>query len=761
MAKDDILKDAKEAFSLAESHESENRATAEADIRFARLEEQWPAEVETQRRLEGRPTLKVNKLPAFIRQVVNDQRQNKPSIKVHPADSGADKETAEVYDGLIRNIQYASNADVAYDTATECAVSCGFGYFRIVTEHAHEDTFDLDISIERVANPFSIYGDPHSTAADSSDWNSAFVVDVMSKDAFKSQYPGAQATDWGSDTWADMEEPWLEDEQVMVAEWWTREQYEKEVLKLADGTVLAAEALETEPQLAEIKALVAAGILPVVQSRKAKCWRTKQTILNGAEVLAETPWPGQFIPIVPVYGDEINLKGKRYFRSLIHPALDAQRYFNAWRSISMELAALSPRVPYIGPKGAFTSDPGWMTANRVNHPFLEYDNVPGAPPPQRQPLDVGPAAGAMQEALNASDDMKAIMGIYDASLGARSNETSGRAILARQREGDVSTFHFIDNMSRAIRHAGRILIDLIPKIYTNERIIRVLGEDATPRTIPLGQPVPLTNPKGQPQTDENGQPKVKVYDLAAGKYDLTVTTGPSFTTRREEAAMQMTEMIRALPASAPVLGKHLAKNLDWPGADEIAEELEQMMKPPELPPELQEQIQKGAEELQAVKAENEQIKADRSLDAAKMQMDAELARLKAEVEQQKLALEQQKLALEAARMRMDAQTQAQELQFRQEEVQRTSAEREQDRKDKGLPEGHQIIEIAQQVAPILTTLNEVSGAMQQVSAAVSQLAADAAAPVEIVRKNGKAVGIQKGGKVRQVVRDNGQITGLQ
>jgi len=678
---DDILKDAKEEFSLVEDHESDNRTAAEDDIRFARLEEQWLADIKTQRQKEGRPTLTINKLPAFIRQVVNDSRQNKPQIKVHPQDSGADKETAKVYDGLIRNIQYASNADVAYDTATESAVSGGFGYFRIITEHAYEDTFDLDILIERVGNPFSIYGDPHSTAADSSDWNSAFVVDMQSKAAFERQYPGATQVNWGGADWTDMEAPWLEDEQVMVAEWWTREQYEKEILKLADGTIVSVEDLEKAPQLAEIRFKIGAGYLKIVQQRKAKCWRVKQTILNGAEVLAENPWPGQFIPIVPVYGEEINLKGRRYFRSLIHPAIDAQRMFNVWRSTSMELAALSPRVPFIGPKGAFKSDPNWANANRASIPHLEYD---GQVAPQRQPLDVGPAAGALQEALNASDDMKAVIGLYDASLGARSNETSGRAIMARQREGDVSTFHFIDNMARAIRHAGRILIDLIPKIYTQDRIIRVLGEDQQAENIPLGKPTPLKDNKGQPQMQPNpetGQmePMTKVYDLSAGKYDLTVTTGPSFTTRREEAAFQMTEMIRALPASAPVLGKHLAKNLDWPGADEIAEDLEALAPKPGggIPPEVQEAIQKGMEELKAKTAELEQLKADKSLEAAKMQgeqqrqqadaaISASKAQSDAQLNAQKISLERmkaeaeaqansEKMALEAEKLRLEQQ----------------------------------------------------------------------------------------------------------
>lgn len=652
---DDILRAAKDAFRLAEEAEDDNRREAEDDIRFARLGEQWPAKVVEERQKEGRPALTINKLPAFIRQVVNDARQNKPSIKVHPVDSNADKATAEIYDGLIRNIETTSSADVAYDTATESAVTGGFGYFRIGLDYAFEDTFDLDIKIERIGNPFSVYGDPHSTAADSSDWNSAFIVEMMSKDAFKRAYPKATQTNWDGDDWQDMATPWLEDEQVMVAEWWVREEYEKEVLLFADGSVFSLDELKRQP---ELFAAYQAKALQPVQTRTAKCHRVVQHILTGAEVLATNPWPGQFIPIVPVYGDEINVKGKRYFRSLINPAKDSQRYFNAWRSTSMELAALSPRVPFIGPKGFAKSDPNWSLANRANIPYLEYDVVPGmAAGPARQPIDVGPAAGALQEALNASDDMKAIMGLYDASLGARSNETSGRAIMARQREGDVSTFHFQDNMTRAVRHGGRIVVDLIPKVYTKDRIVRVLGEDGKVATVPLGQPQPVMGPDGQPQMQENPEtgavePVTRVYDLAAGKYDLSVKAGPSFTTRREEAAVQMTEMIRAFPQSAIVVGPELAKNLDWPGADKIAERLEQMAPKPNggIPPEVQKQIADGLEELKQTKAENDSLKADKSLEAVKMQHEQQQASLDHELAMQKLALEARKMSLEEQKL---------------------------------------------------------------------------------------------------------------
>jgi hypothetical protein len=335
----------------------------------------------------------------------------------------------------------------------------------------------------------------------------------------------------------------------------------------------------------------------------------------------------------------VDVEGKRQFRSLIREAKDAQRNFNYWRTMATEMIALAPKVPFIGVEGAFDSDMAkWATANTHSHAFITHKR--GTEAPQRQPFASMPAA-ELQLALSASDDMKAVMGIYDASLGARSNETSGRAIMARQREGDVATFHFQDNMARAIRHAGRILIDLIPHVYDRERIIRTIGEDGTQKAVPLKQETPVMDNNGKPVMGEDGVPMTRIYDLAAGKYDLTVATGPSFTTRREEAAAQMTEMVRAFPDAAPVIGDLIAKNLDWPGADEIAERLKainpalQAQNNGGIPPEMQQQIQEGMMRLQQLEQENAALKADKSVEMEKIAVD----RMKTQVEAMKVQTE--------------------------------------------------------------------------------------------------------------------------
>lgn len=616
LSDEDILEEAREAFQLAADAEAENRREALDDLRFARLGEQWPERVRRERDLEGRPCLTINRLPAFIRQVVNDARQNKPAIMVHPVDSAGDPETAEVFNGLIRHIEQSSDAEVAYDTALDFAVTCGLGYFRINTRWAPNDTFNQDLAVERVANPFSIYGDPDSTAADSSDWNTAFVVDSLPRAAFEARWKGADAVDWAGDRDGGAVSAGREAaDRVAVAEFWRRERVTRSILALSDGQVVEAEVYAAQKAMFD-----ALGVTVVGRPREVGSHRVTQRILSGAQVLETVDWAGRFIPIVPVYGEELMIDGRRRLRSLVRDAKDPQRMFNYWRTTSTELVALAPKAPFIGRKGAFETDAEkWATANVQSHAYIEYD---GPEPPMRQGF-AGVPAGALQEAMNASDDMKSIMGLYDASLGARSNETSGRAIMARQREGDTSTFHYIDNLTRAIRHAGRILLDLIPKVYGTARVVRVLGPDGTAQSVGVGQ--------GAGQGAQSGagplRAVARIYDLSAGTYDLTVRSGPSFTSRREEAATQMIELIRAYPAAAPLLGDLLARNLDWPGADEIAQRLSALL-PRQLKgasPEAQQaqaQMAQLGQALAAAKAEIAALKQDRAHEARKLEIEA-------------------------------------------------------------------------------------------------------------------------------------------
>lgn len=643
MSDADILRSAKDAFKRCEANEVDNRKTAREDIEFARLSKQWPDGIKQQREREGRPCLTINKVAPVIRQVVNDARQNRPSISVKPADSKSDPETAELLTGLIRGIEHASNADVAYDTAIDQAVSGGFGYWRVDLAYANDisadadlaglgaEAFEQDICIKRIPNQFSVYGDPDSMGADSADWNCCFVVERMPKADFKRRYKDANQSGWDAADWATTGTSWIDDEQITVAEYWKREQVKKLIVgvQMPDASAVVMDWADWQKQEAM---LTAEGAQVIAQPRAISAYKVTQYVITAVEVLETNLWLGSYIPIIPVYGDEVILGDKRYLRSLITDAKDPNRMFNYWRTVSTETLALAPRAPFIGPKGSFETDKAkWATANTVSHAYIEYDDK--GTKPDRNPFS-GANIGAIQEALNASDDIKAVTGLFDASMGAKSNETSGKAIMARQREGDISTFHFIDNLTRSIRHTGRVIIDLIPKVYSTPRILRILGEDGKAEMRQVNQPMPELSDAAE---------TAKVYDITVGRYDVVVQAGPSFTSRREEAATQMIELVRAFPDAAPIIGDLLAKNLDWPGADEIAKRLEKMLPPGirddeqgGLPPELQMQVQQMAEAIDVLK---------------QRLMEAEG---KTGLEQQKLAIEQYKAETDRMQAMMPA-----------------------------------------------------------------------------------------------------------
>lgn len=622
---DDLHAEGIKIYEYAVERDSHNRERYAADIRFARLNEQWPEEIRTKREQDGRPCLTLNKLKSFIRQVVNDARQNKPAIKYLPVGDGADEWTAKVRNGLVRNIENTSNADVAYDTAIDNAVSGNVGYLRVVTDYASEDVFEQDIRIERVADSLSVVPDAYALDADSANWMDAFITDDYSIESFKAKWPKADTSSFEGDQ-RGMATGWLGDGVVRVAEWWKRREEPATLILLSDGSVMFEEQYLNAMDLLEVQGIT------IVDERETRTMKVTQHIMNGCEILETKKWAGKYIPIIPVYGEEVVIDGKRYLFSMHHDAHDAQQSYNFWRTNAAEIAGNAPRAPFVGPTGAFASDPNWHTANSANHAYLEYD---GEIPPQRMPFN-GPDAASMQEAMNASDDIKSILGLFDASLGAQSNETSGRAILARQREGDTSTFNFTDNLSRAIRHAGRVIDDMIPKIYTTKRIIRLLEEDGSTKEVKVNQPTePLPEELKAKAEMEAGI--TRVYDLTSGKYDVTCESGPSYATKRQESAESMIEFIQAVPGAGQIIGPRLAKALDWEGAAEIAEDLKALL-PPQLQgqnPQLmqaQQQMQQMQGVIQQLQQQLADAARDKELESRKLDIDghkADTDRLKA------------------------------------------------------------------------------------------------------------------------------------
>lgn len=631
-----LFDEAMELYDVSMSADSINRENQREDIRFIKMREQWPEEVRRARMEQGRPCLTIDQLGPVVRQVVNDCRLNKPEIKVRPVDSHGDPKTAEIIGGLIKNIEYTSNADVAYDTAVDYAVSSSRGYMRVVSDYATDDAFEKDLLIKPVADPLTIIPDVYSTAADSSDWNYAFVLERVTRAEYRKRYKGKDVVDW--DTLSSLSNDWFGDECAMIAEFWKREEVPAWVAMLSNGET---QKFDEEPSEGDV---IEEGVplldqmggpvvdptngeiawqeepVTVMAVRETRTYKVQQHILSGKEVLETNDWPGHYIPIIPVYGEDFFYEGRRYFVSLVRPAMDAQRMKNYWRSTSTELVALAPRAPWVGNESAFTGEDAakWETANSENHAFLSVPD--GTQLPQRQTSPTIPA-GALQEAANATDDIKTITGVYDASLGARSNETSGRAIMARQREGDVSTFNFIDNLSRGIRHLGRVITDLIPAFYSVDRMIRIINPDGTPETVKITTPEQMQ--EYEAKVAQSVEQMEQVYSLGVGKYDVAVESGPAFTTQRAEANEFFVNLIQAVPQYADIIAPFALKTFDAPGVTELVKEIEERMA------QVQEQQAQGAQpspedqiKLQEAQQKAQQAQADNAIKQEELRVKA-------------------------------------------------------------------------------------------------------------------------------------------
>lgn len=566
MASDeDTLKEALELFKQSDEQSSENRKNAVDDIKFSRLGEQWDENIKKQRQEDSRPCLTINRLPSFIRQVVNDARMQKPSIEVKPADATTDLETAQVIDGLIRHIQRHSNADIAYDTALDNAVTCGFGFFRISIDYTYENSFDLEARIDRIANPLSVYWDTDTVRFDAKDWNYCFISDIISQEEYKTKYKQKDAVNFSGDT-RDGVSNWIASEnKVRIAEYWKKEFYDRKLLMLSDGKTIFQDILDKDEN---IKLYLETLGINIINERLVNCSKVKRYVIDGKNILENEDWAGKTIPICPVWGEEVIVEGNRTLRSLIRDAKDPQIMFNFWRSATTELVALAPKAPWIVPKGGIRQEDRnkWENSNSKNFAYLEYDPAAGAMP-TRQPFS-GVPAGALQESLNASDDMKAITGIYDASLGARGNETSGKAIRERKIQSSVSNFHFVDNLNRAIQYCGECLVDIIPSVYSQRSAIRILGEDMKEKIVRIGK-----------KDDNIIEGKEVLFDLSVGNYDVEVKSGSSYTTQREETRETLIEIMRTVPNSSQIIGDVLMENMDFVGADKVARRLKAMLPP--------------------------------------------------------------------------------------------------------------------------------------------------------------------------------------
>jgi hypothetical protein len=582
----DILATARARLDLAVSALAESREDEIDDLRFYAGSPdnhwQWPADVLATRgavqgqTINARPCLTINKLPQHVRQVTNDQRQNRPGAKVIPVDDNADVEVADIFNGMIRHIEYISDADVAYDTACENQVSYGEGYLRLLTEYCEDNTFDQDIKIGRVRNSFSVYMDPTIQDPTGADAKWCFVTEDVTKAEFERMYPDAspittlQSLGVGDQSISN----WLNEDTIRIADYYYID-FDRTTLNLYPGNATAFEGTPEDKQLRAIYG-------KPKKSRESDRPKVKYCKINGYEILEEREWAGKYIPVIRIVGNEFEVDGRLYVSGLVRNAKDAQRMYNYWVSQEAEMLALAPKAPFIGYGGQFEGyETNWKTANTQNWPYLEVnpdvtDGQGGMLPlPQRAQPPMA-SSGLLQAKAGASEDIKSTTGQYNASLGMGSNERSGKAILARQREGDVGTYHYGDNLARGVRHVARQLVDLIPKIYDTQRIARIIGEDGETKMVKINpdqeQPVNKI-------VDERGIVMEKIYNPGVGKYDVVAITGPGYATKRQEALEAMAQLLQGNPQLWAVAGDLFVKNMDWPGAQEMSKRFAKTIDP--------------------------------------------------------------------------------------------------------------------------------------------------------------------------------------
>lgn len=554
-----IVEEAQKRYKEALEYDADQREQRKEDIRFVRLGEQWPESVKRDRETPGseRPMLVINRLGQFRNQVANEIRQNCPSIKVRPVDDKADIKTANIYNGLMRSIQEQCDAATAYETAVESAIDTGLGYFRIYTDYCDSESFDQHIIIDRIVDTAAVFFDIDSTKPDGSDAKWAIIIDAMSKDEVEEKYPDIDQRDW-----VDSTHEFVKKDYVIVSDYYYFDTKEKTLCLMQDGgTALKS---EIPKELYDL----------IVRERKVTTNICKIAKIIGDKVTEESEMLCSYIPVIPVIGLEAFIDGKRYLKGLTRDAKDPARLYNYMESANAEALSLAPKSPYIAAIGQTEGfEHEWQIANRLSLSVLHYNpiDVMGnvLPPPRREPP---PGANmGFEAAMNRSaEDIKSVMGIYDASLGNREGTQSGVAIRSQMKQANMSTFHFSSNLARSIKHAGRIIIELIPSIYDTERTIRTIGEDGQPSSAKI-------NPNAEQSVNDGD-----IFNLNVGKYDVVADIGPTYATKRQEAFDSQVQMAQADPTLMQIGGDIILGNADWPGADDLAKRKKAMLPPPIL-----------------------------------------------------------------------------------------------------------------------------------------------------------------------------------
>lgn len=612
----EILLRARKRFERCMSAEADNRRSGLDDDKFY-AGDQWSSNDRNRRTDEKRPCLTFNKFPTLLKQVMNSQRENRPTIDIHPVGDKGDVNSAKIFRGLIREIERESYADKAYDTGFESAVRKGWGYWRVMPEFESPDTFDQVLRVKRILNTFSVYDDPDITEMDGKDRNFCFITEMIERGEFKDKHPNADPMNWVLGGLGDTFKNWIDQYAVRLAEYY-------EIINKPRELVLLNNGFEGWEDEIDRDVLSRFEVVNRRRSLVPEIWWYK---ITAKEILERTRWLGSWIPLVRCIGDEIVVDGKTKLSGLVRHAKDAQTSYNYFRTAEVERTALMPKAPYIVAEGQTEGyDEVWKTANTKSHPYLPYrvTEVHGhlVPPPRREP-PIGVDAGDAAIAQNAQQDMLTTTGIrFDATLQERTYDESGRALRELRRSGDIGSFNYVDNLIHSKRRTGEIFVDAIPKYYTRPgRVLTMIREDDTEEQIRLN---PNATQAIMDVEDPNTQKIVRAFDPTVGKYGVTVTIGPSYATQRIETSESMMDFLRAVPNAAPVIADLVVKNQDWEGAEEIAKRLASQLPPglnqPELrdiPPQVQALLTQHQQQIAQLTQQNQMLTAqvsDRNAD---------------------------------------------------------------------------------------------------------------------------------------------------
>lgn len=649
--KDDaLLAEIRANFKRCEDWEATARQNFIDDVKFgngdARNLWQWPDDVQKARTLPGsqKPMLTVNKTRQHCLQIINDARQNKVGIQIRPVGGEATEKAAELYEALIRGIEYRSNATLAYEAAMYNAVFGGIGYARVHVDYADEDSFDQDIFIKRVADPLTIYLDPDIQEYDGSDARFGFVFEDLPRKEAEAKYRRYKQA--FSDTPVDGSDGWSGKEKVRVCEYFWRVETADTLIALPDGQTVrksdlppgAYDALKAEAEMAGMELRERSIVNQAVEWCK----------VIGNTIVERRPWLGKYIPIARLVGEETIIQGQMDRKGHVRALLDPQKMYNYNSSGSVEFVALQTKSPWLSSARAVEGyEQQWTEANVKNASVLIWNDVDEAGNPVAPPQRLAPppaASGHIEGMQVAQQELMLASGQYQAIMGAPSNETSGRAINARQRQGDNATYHFIDHQAVMIRFLGRIVLDLIPKVYDTARVLQAMGRDDKRFKVQVDPeaPEPATMQADPADEDFDAETVAAVLNPAIGKYDVISDVGPSYATQRQEAFNAFSQILQQQNGAWQVVGDLWAESADFPGSEKLAERLRKML-PPAVkggpPPEvmqMQQQLQAisqtanaAVEQLQAQLAEAEQKLKDQEADQARKDYEAETNRLRA------------------------------------------------------------------------------------------------------------------------------------